>query len=245
MLKYSGIAIGVLAVFGITTWYLAESPTDVADTQNEAPIAGASSSSASNGSGTGNTASSNASTSGSGSSAGVAGASSSGSPHVSAPLPEPIQRPKNRPPKIDLWQIDPDNAETTVDTIPATRASVSVAALNSIHVGQTITMSLPSLNRTVTAEVESTHNQLNNVEVFKGPITDGHPKDNVIITRGKTHTHVIVATREGTFTAVVDNQTGAATVTDEGDINARAHQGEDGISYPGLEMPTPETAQNP
>jgi hypothetical protein len=181
---------------------------------------------------------------GSGSATGpVATATTQSTP--SAPLPEPIHRRLAPPPAVDLWQVDPNDPQTTVDSIPATNVAVAPEVLDSLHVGQRVSMAIPSLNRTVTAEVTSTHNQLNNVAVFKGPITGGHDKDNVIITRGKTSTHVIVATREGVFSGVLDNGSGEGTLTDEGEINSRMRGLDDAVTAPGLEMTNPETAQNP
>lgn len=157
------------------------------------------------------------------------------------PLPEPIQRAP-RQPRAELWQVNATDPSTEVNGIPATRISVAPQLLDGMHVGQEVTLPIPALNRSVTAKITSTHNQLNNVEVFKGPITDGHPKDNVIITRGQTSTYVVVATREGTYSATIDNRTGNATLTDEGDINEGIQPGDDSITVPGIEMPTPESS---
>ena len=168
-------------------------------------------------------------------------AGSSGSTGANMPLPEPIQRPA-RQPRVELWQVDAKNASTEINGIPATRISVAPRLLEGMHVGQEVTLPIPALNRSVTAKITSTHNQLNNVEVFKGPITDGDPKDNVIITRGQTNTYVVVATREGTYSATIDNRTGNATLTDEGDINEGIHPGNDSVTVPGIKMPTPESS---
>ncbi|MGP4845271.1 hypothetical protein ACTXGQ_14130 [Marinobacter sp. 1Y8] len=162
---------------------------------------------------------------------------------TSMPLPEPVHHPKWPPQQhVELWQVDSSDPDTTVDGIPATKMTVEPELLSSMHVGQEVTLPIPALNRSVTATLTSTHNQLNNVEVFKGPITDGNDKDNVIITRGKTNTHVIVATREGVFSATIDNRTGAATLTDEGDINGMIDGGDDSVTVPGIEMPVPEAS---
>ncbi|WP_148864676.1 biofilm-associated metzincin protease inhibitor BamI [Marinobacter fonticola] len=157
------------------------------------------------------------------------------------PLPEPIPR-ASRQPQAELWQVSTNAPATQVDGIPATRISVQPRVLDTMHVGQEVTLPIPNLNRSVTAKITSTHNQLNNVEVFKGPITDGHPKDNVIITRGQTSTYVVVATREGVYSATIDNRTGNATLTDEGDINEGIQPGDDSVTVPGIEMPTPESS---
>lgn len=159
------------------------------------------------------------------------------------PLPEPVHHPKWPPQqRVELWQVDAADPDTTVDGIPATKMTVEPKLLSSMHVGQEVTLPIPALNRSVTATLTSTHNQINNVEVFKGPITDGSDKDNVIITRGKTNTHVIVATREGVFSATIDNRTGNATLTDEGDINGMIDTGDDTMTVPGIEMPVPEAS---
>ncbi|ENO15381.1 hypothetical protein J057_08521 [Marinobacter nanhaiticus D15-8W] len=168
-------------------------------------------------------------------------AGSGGNSSANMPLPEPIQRAP-RQPRAELWQVDTKDPSTEVNGIPATRISIAPQLLDAMHVGQEVTLPIPALNRSVTAKITSTHNQLDNVEVFKGPVTDGHPKDNVIITRGQTSTYVVVATREGTYSATIDNRTGNATLTDEGDITEGIHPGDDSISVPGIEMPTPESS---
>lgn len=168
-------------------------------------------------------------------------AGSGGSSSANMPLPEPIQRAP-RQPRVELWRVNATDPSTEVNGIPATRISVAPQLLDGMHVGQEVTLPIPALNRSVTAKITSTHNQLNNVEVFKGPITDGQPKDNVIITRGQTSTYVVVATREGTYSATIDNRTGNATLTDEGDINEGIQPGDDSMTVPGIEMPTPESS---
>lgn len=168
-----------------------------------------------------------------------AGSGRSGS--ASMPLPEPIPQAP-RQPRAELWQVNAKDPSTEVDGIPATRVDVEPQLLEGMHVGQELTLPIPGLNRSVTARITTTHNQLNNVEVFKGPITDGHPKDNVIITRGQTNTYVVVATREGVYSATINNRTGSATLTDEGDINEGILPGDDSITVPGIEMPTPESS---
>jgi hypothetical protein len=169
-------------------------------------------------------------------------ASGSGSSAGSTmPLPEPI--PSDAAPaqsRVELWKEPQGNTDIEVDGIPATRLQVDPAVLRTLQVGQTVDFQVPPLNRTVSAELVSTHNQLNKVEVFKGAIRGGHEKDNVIVTRGETSTYVVIATREGVFSAVIDNASGEAVLTDEGDINRRINDQDDAVMEEGLEMPLPQ-----
>lgn len=161
------------------------------------------------------------------------------------PLPEPIATAHQSPPShISLWQPDQNQPDAEVEGIPVKRLQTSPADLNQLHVGQQIELAIPQLDKTVEARIETTKNQLNTVQVFKGPLIDGHKKDNVIITRGKTQTHVVIATREGVFSAVIDNATGKTTLTDEGEIHERTSGEDDSVPLEGMEMPVPSTTND-
>lgn len=158
-----------------------------------------------------------------------------------ADVPPPIPgSDQPRPTAISLWQQVTEDAETEADGFPATRLQADPGSLESLHVGQHLVIDIPDLNQPLTARIESTHNQLDNVQVFRGPVMEGHDNDNVIITRGERATYVVVSTREGVYSTVIDNATGDALLTDERDILARQRH-DDMIPVPGIEQepPTP------
>lgn len=161
------------------------------------------------------------------------------------PLPEPIPSAHQSPPShISLWQPDQNQPDAEVEGIPVKQLQTAPADLNQLQVGQQIELAIPQLDKTVEARIETTHNQLNIAQVFKGPLIDGHKKDNVIITRGKIQTHVVIATQEGVFSAVIDNATGKTVLTDEGEIHERTSGEDDSVPLEGIELPVPSTTNN-
>lgn len=177
-----------------------------------------------------------------GSNASFNAAPSAQKPNVPAPIPGSDQP---RPASITLWQQASGNAETDADGFPATRLQADPGLLDSFHVGQELIIDIPDLQQPVTARLETTHNQLDKVQVFRGPITDRGEYDNVIVTRGDTATYVVVATTESVWSAVIDHRTGETLLTDERDILVR-QQHENPIPVPGIdqEPPSPENSVN-
>lgn len=140
---------------------------------------------------------------------------------------------------VDLWQADQQSPDTLLDGNPARRLQTSPGLIEQFHVGQTLRLRIPQSDTTIETQLDSTHNQTANVHVFLGRVVDGHPEDNVIVTRGKIETHVVISTLEGTYTAIIDNATGSTVMVDQADINARQVPFEDGIAVPGIEQTPP------
>ncbi|GGY86096.1 hypothetical protein [Marinobacter zhanjiangensis] len=163
-------------------------------------------------------------------------------PDDTSALPARPDNPaRNARPLVSLWQAGSNPTKTEVDGFPATRLKADPQALAGLHVGQQVALQVPDLNRTVTARLTTTHNQLNNIEVFRGPVTGGHKKDNVIVTRGNTSTYVVVNTREGVYSAVIDNRTGDAVLTSEKDVQDNLAGEQDAIPVPGVNQTPPGT----
>ncbi|GAA3936621.1 hypothetical protein [Litoribacillus peritrichatus] len=163
---------------------------------------------------------------------------------VSGPIPEPIAAVKDRPSSITLWSQIEDALDIEINGVAAKALTTSPEVVDSIHLGQKIEIPIPQLNKSLLTEIKSTHNQLNRVEIFKGPILNGLDKDNVIITRGKTSTYVVVSTSEGIFSAVIDNATGKTSMTDEADINKNSSNKDDSVTVTGIEMHPPNQPVN-
>lgn len=156
------------------------------------------------------------------------------------PLPEEIPvEPASSRSRVELWERPTGNGSIEIDGVPATRLQVDPAVLRALQVGQTLDLEIPPLNKTVSAELVSTHNQLNKVHIFKGPLIDGHKTDNVLVSRGESSTYVVVATAQGVFSAVIDNVSGEAVLTDESEINRRMSNQDDAVTVPPMDMPLP------
>lgn len=129
------------------------------------------------------------------------------------PPEEPIAIEK--PDELILWDIA--DTTTQVDNNPARIIHSAPQTFSQLKLEQTLDIALP--NKTLTARLGSTHNQGPNIEVWKGHIAQGDPIDNIIIVRGKIQTHITVATKEATHTAIIDNETGIGSLIDQADIN--------------------------
>lgn len=153
----------------------------------------------------------------------------------------PSNPARNARPVVSLWEGGSNPTKTEVDGFPATRLKADPGALASLHVGQQLSLEVPELNRTLNARLTSTSNQINNVEVFRGPVTDGHEKDNVIVTRGETSTYVVMSTTEGVFSAVINNRTGDTVLTSDKDVQDNLAGEQDAIPVPGIDQTPPGT----
>lgn len=162
-------------------------------------------------------------------------------PEATAPLPaRPNSPSRNARPVVALWRTDGTPEKTEVDGFPAIRLKGDPEAAASLHVGQQLALQLPELDRTLTARLESTHNQLNDIQVFRGPVSGGHEDDNVVVTRGKKSTYVVISTRDGVYSAVIDNETGETTLTSETDIQDNLAGEDDAIPVPGVDQLPPQ-----
>lgn len=169
-------------------------------------------------------------------------AASASGPQVPPPIPGHDQP---RPASITLWQPVAGGENADADGFPATRLQADAALLSTFHVGQELVINIPDLQQPVTARLDSTHNQLDSVQVFRGPVLDRGEHDNVIVTRGDTATYVVVSTNESVWSAVIDHRTGETLLTDERDILVRQRH-DDYIPVPGIdqEPPAPENIVN-
>lgn len=148
----------------------------------------------------------------------------------------------DRPAQINLWQTSSGNASTTADGFPATQLQTDPAILNTLHVGQELIIDIPGLVQPVISRIEETHNQLDTVNVFSGPILNQGDHANLIITRGQNASYVIVSTNESVWSAVIDHQTGETLLTDERDILIGLSH-EDTLPVPRVDLQPPDRSQ--
>lgn len=159
-------------------------------------------------------------------------------------FPDPIDSTvQNAPASLHLWQGSQDAESVMVEGFPATRVQTNPDDLATLHVGQELVIDIPGLVQPVVARLDDTHNQLDTVQVFRGPILDREEHDNVIVTRGETATYLIVSTSESVWSAVMDHKTGETLITDERDVLVRQRHG-DMIPVPGYELEPPDLAES-
>lgn len=164
--------------------------------------------------------------------------SPSNGPHQSSQLPKSPES-RSQESEVRLWQLDDETPDTMLDGNPAKRLQTDPELVEAFHVGQTLHLDIPQSNLTLEAQLDSTYNQSANVHIFRGKIPGGSPDDNVIVTRGKIETHLVIATKEGTYTAIIDNATGQTTLIDQAEINTHQIPFDDGIPVEPVEQHPP------
>ncbi|MBU2706261.1 hypothetical protein KCM76_09700 [Zooshikella marina] len=135
------------------------------------------------------------------------------------PLPEPGPQLAEVDPNevINMWKVDDGNPTSEDGGVTAYNVQVDPTIVSSLQMGQTLEFEIPHLNQSYKAQLTSTHNQLDDVHVFKGKIENGSNVENVIVTRGEIETYVTVSTEQGVYTTRIDNKTGRSTVVSETD----------------------------
>lgn len=144
----------------------------------------------------------------------------------------------DKPDQLDLWRSA--NQEIRVDGIKGFAIASAPGASAQLKINQTLSLPIPQIDQTLTAELLSTHNQGANVEVWKGKVLDGSEQDNIIIVKGRLETHITVATEEGTYTAIVDNASGKGSIVDQADVNEGQIPFDDGIPVPPIDAEPPK-----
>ncbi|WP_163834165.1 hypothetical protein [Spartinivicinus ruber] len=124
-----------------------------------------------------------------------------------------------------VWVVDADNPIIEEGGIHVAHVQMEPGVLEKLSLGKTLILELPHLNQAVQAEITSTHNTVDGVEVWQGQIENGQVYENVSINRGSRQTYITVATGNGVYSVKVDNQTGLATIIDDGEITSKKSQG--------------------
>jgi hypothetical protein len=147
-------------------------------------------------------------------------------------LPEPLvdEGVVNRD-EIELWQLPETEIEVTVDDLPAVKFDLDPAVLTSLHVGQIVRFPLPEGAGDIEAEILQTYNDPAGIQVWKGKVRNDVHQASLIITRGHVQTHIVIATTQGNYSAVVDNRSGDGTLINESTIHSRQLPYDDGIVY--------------
>lgn len=156
----------------------------------------------------------------------------------STPIPE-VTQTQPAAAEVDLWQLDQNDPDTSFDGNPAKRLQADPDVIAALQVGQRLHLQIPQRGTAVEAHIASTHNLTPRTQIWQGKILDGHPQDNIVVTRGQLETHVTISTYDGTYSAVIDNTTGSTVMVDEGDINANQIPHEDGIPIDPVEHQPP------
>ncbi|WP_163835543.1 biofilm-associated metzincin protease inhibitor BamI [Spartinivicinus ruber] len=158
------------------------------------------------------------------------------------PLPEPAPALPEVDPNetTSMWKTSEQEQTVDENGIPTTHLQVNPQLISSLQLGQTLEFEVPALNQSYQAELTTTHNQLDDVHVFKGKINNGAENDNVIVTRGEVETYVTVSTSEGVYSVRIDNASGKATMISEDDIAKTITNFNDAIPAPEVPVEPPK-----
>lgn len=145
-------------------------------------------------------------------------------------LPE-TEEVYDRPPNLSLWKIPNRDAKVEIDGLSAMQFTIDLDLLKTLHVGQVMELELPHGNGVIEAEITRTYNDSGGVQVWNGRVENEFRHTGVIITQGRKQTHIVIASSEGNYSALIDNQSGITTLIDESAINERQKLFDDGIVY--------------
>ncbi len=136
-------------------------------------------------------------------------------------LPAPVTESTSAPARIQLWDAPASDMIVDIDGIPGVRLQVDPENLRKMRLGQTLVLDIPGSSTIIESELTDTYNDPGGVQVWQGHINGEVDEAAVIVTRGKTHTHMIIASAHGNYSVVIDNHTGESTFVDEGHIQNR------------------------
>ena len=156
------------------------------------------------------------------------------------PLPEPVvEETITHTGDIDLWQLPEEASQTLVDGLPAVKFSLNPKLLTGLQVGQIVRLQLPDSAGDIEAEIRETYNDPAGVQVWKGSVKNDVHAASIILSRGEIQTHIVIASTQGNYSAVVDNRSGDGTLINESTIHSRQLPYDDGIVYRPGDTETP------
>ena len=138
-----------------------------------------------------------------------------------AALPAPVTGSTNPPASVQLWQTPASDATVDIDGVPGVQLQVDPEHLRKMRLGQTLVLEIPGSSTVIETELTDTYNDPGGVQVWQGHINGEVDEAAVIVSRGKTHTHMIIASEHGNYSVVINNQSGESTFIDEGYIQNR------------------------
>lgn len=148
------------------------------------------------------------------------------------PLPEPlIEEGTAHSSEIELWQLPEGESDSIIDDLPAVNFAMDPKALERLQVGQVVRLQLPDGEGEVEAEIVTTYNDPAGVQVWTGKIKNDANQASIIFTRGQIQTHIVIASTQGNYSAVIDNHSGDGTLINESTIHSRQLPYDDGIVY--------------
>lgn len=152
-----------------------------------------------------------------------------------ATLQQPqAKAPATAPRELDLWDQQ-SLVATESNGMPVHETRIDPALLQSIDLGQTLSLAVPGRQQPLRATLSETRNS-GGAAIWQGKLLDGSDVDSLTLVKGALETHITVATLDGTLSMIIDNATGKTVITDENELVLRADPN-DAVPFDAGELP--------
>jgi hypothetical protein len=142
--------------------------------------------------------------------------------------------PATAPRELDLWDQQ-SLVATESNGMPVQETRIDPALLQSIDLGQTLSLAVPGRQQPLRATLSETRNS-DGAAIWQGKLLDGSDADSLTLVKGALETHITVATLDGTLSMIIDNATGKTVITDENELVLRADPN-DAVPFDASELP--------
>ncbi|MGI0118051.1 hypothetical protein [Zooshikella sp. RANM57] len=113
-----------------------------------------------------------------------------------------------------IWSVDPVPSKVE-DGVPLLKLQANRQVLASLNLGQVLQLKVPGLSKALQAELFSTHNQRNNMQVWSGRLLNSQPGESILVTKGSHETYITISTKQAVYSVRINNETGYGTMINE------------------------------
>ncbi len=113
-----------------------------------------------------------------------------------------------------IWSVDPVPSKVE-DGVPLLKLQANRQVLATLNLGQVLQLKVPGLDKVLLAELFSTHNQRNNMQVWSGRLLNRQPGESILVTKGSHETYITISTKKAVYSVRINNETGYGTMINE------------------------------
>ncbi|MFE8072347.1 hypothetical protein QQM79_14920 [Marinobacteraceae bacterium S3BR75-40.1] len=149
--------------------------------------------------------------------------------------------PDEKTEPTSLWPQNHWETQASADGFTLYHTRADAEQFSQLSPGATLSIPLPNSRQPVRAHLTKQKEGYQGLPVLTGPIGEARPTlQDITIVRGRQDTHITLVTRDGTWTAVVNNQSGETTLVDERDrMKTQYLDPDDGIEAVHTPLPNP------
>lgn len=130
-------------------------------------------------------------------------------------LPAKAATPTASASSVSLWDAA-SLQEVENQGITQHLTQVDPQLLNSLSVGQQLSLALPGRINPASTTLSETHNTAG-TSVWRGSMDDSEI-ETITVVKGKIETHMMIATMDGTLSIIIDNATGKTVITEQNQL---------------------------